>query len=446
MHSALDALELPRAASLEIHSNMGKQLVDLSDAVRDMKNEVTFMPLKPDLFPELRNLLQSVIREIMAIKPDTTLFSQRSNFTTGQSQYDEGITTQANSGNSIEVEGDSNSSDRNPDYERPLQAARKMMAKPARQLIIAMTNVLHCCDSELMRIMRIPEYYEATGTSDICLSQSELQAEIQHFDEADVSLTNHPQIPSSYPSNPHLVELFLFMHPLRQAAGAIDTLAAKVLAISNDQKSKQRRWYLPSYPFKKAIYRTNPQVRHDRGGVSANWYFRIKSELNEIMGKIHARQYVPDALVAANGEENGGGKATGIGGTADEHTLRYRVWRVLHRLQQFETRFAFKIILVTTCLSLPAWLEKSAQWYSENESWWAVIAAWFMMHPRVGGNAQDLVTRTLATVIGAVWGGFACAASNKSDSGRPYVLAIFAAVFMLPAGTLLPLIQWSPVL
>jgi uncharacterized membrane protein YgaE (UPF0421/DUF939 family) len=51
-----------------------------------------------------------------------------------------------------------------------------------------------------------------------------------------------------------------------------------------------------------------------------------------------------------------------------------------------------------------------------------------MMHPRVGGNFQDLVTRALCSILGAVWGGLAYGV----DNGNPYVMAVFAAVFILP--------------
>jgi uncharacterized membrane protein YgaE (UPF0421/DUF939 family) len=47
---------------------------------------------------------------------------------------------------------------------------------------------------------------------------------------------------------------------------------------------------------------------------------------------------------------------------------------------------------------------------------------------RVGGNFQDLVTRALCCVLGAVWGGLAYGA----DNGNPYVMAVFAAVYMIP--------------
>lgn len=47
---------------------------------------------------------------------------------------------------------------------------------------------------------------------------------------------------------------------------------------------------------------------------------------------------------------------------------------------------------------------------------------------RVGGNFQDLVTRSLCGVIGAAWGGFSYAAGN----GNPYVMAVFAMIYMVP--------------
>ena len=322
------------------------------------------------------------------------------------------------------------------DYENPLEIVRDAMATPTRALVNATINMLRCCDSELMGILGVfrhpPDQAELAGIES---SLGELRSAMERFDEADQSLVGHRELPSSYSSHPDLVALFLFIHPLRQAAGSVGLLASKVMEISQDPQSGKKRLFLPSYPIKKAIYRTNPQVRHDRGGVSAGYYFRIKEEINQIMGKIHARAFVLDTLAPKDNSADDK-KPAGIGGTADEDTLRYRTWKALHRLQQFETRFAVKSILVTVTLSAPAWAESSRGWWSKHESWWAVVAAWFMMHPRVGGNTQDLATRTIATVFGAAWGGLACAASSSAGSGDPFVLAIFALVFMVPAGAL----------
>lgn len=46
----------------------------------------------------------------------------------------------------------------------------------------------------------------------------------------------------------------------------------------------------------------------------------------------------------------------------------------------------------------------------------------------VGGNFQDLVTRSLCGIIGAVWGGVSYAAGN----GNSYVMAVFAVIYMVP--------------
>jgi hypothetical protein len=62
--------------------------------------------------------------------------------------------------------------------------------------------------------------------------------------------------------------------------------------------------------------------------------------------------------------------------------FRYRLWAFLHRLQGFEMRFALKVAVVTSLLSVPAWLSQSRGWWNENESWWAVVLVWIMMHPR----------------------------------------------------------------
>ena len=46
----------------------------------------------------------------------------------------------------------------------------------------------------------------------------------------------------------------------------------------------------------------------------------------------------------------------------------------------------------------------------------------------VGGNFQDLVTRSLTAVLGAVWSGAAYAAGD----GNPYVMGVFAFIYLLP--------------
>lgn len=47
---------------------------------------------------------------------------------------------------------------------------------------------------------------------------------------------------------------------------------------------------------------------------------------------------------------------------------------------------------------------------------------------RTGGNVQDLFTRSLCAVLGAVWAGAAFAAGG----GNPYVIAVFCLIYMPP--------------
>jgi len=78
--------------------------------------------------------------------------------------------------------------------------------------------------------------------------------------------------------------------------------------------------------------------------------------------------------------------------------FRYRLWAMLHRLQGFEMRFAFKVGIVTSLLSVPAWLSQSRGWWNENESWWVVVFVWIMMHPRSELDSASLTFHMLTVV------------------------------------------------
>lgn len=433
--SALEGLVLPRPYSPETHRNMSLQLVNLSEAVRDMRSEIIFSSLEPADALDLRNLLQAAIRDIMAIKPNATLFdtesTPRASETAGTAAIVEtdSVAIDIESANASDSETDSISlASSTADH---LRLVRDNMAGPARELINAMIDILVGCDAALMSTVGHQQLLQNSGNvTSVNLEASlvRFQEAMRIFDEADVSLIDHPDLPCSYSAHPDLVTLFLFIHPVRQTAESTLKLATKIIGIA--RHSRRRKFYLPSYPWSKSLYRASPQVRHDRGGVSAGYYFRSKKNIEDAMEKYHARPFdpSPDILCNEQTEKERQGRLTTIGGTAEPETFRYKAWEFIHRLQQFESRFAFKVVLVTTLLSIPAWTGDSRGWYIENEGWWSVVAAWFMMHPRVGGNAQDLVTRSILAAIGALWGGLAYFAGG----GNPYVMAVFAAIFMVP--------------
>ncbi|PHH58933.1 hypothetical protein CDD82_2605 [Ophiocordyceps australis] len=115
-------------------------------------------------------------------------------------------------------------------------------------------------------------------------------------------------------------------------------------------------------------------------------------------------------------------------GVTTGNGIRYKIWRVLHRLEGFETKYAFKVCLVCVLLSVPSYLDASKGWWDKYECWWAVAMSWIVMHPQIGGNLQDFVMRASLAILGAAWSG----AGYAAGGGNPYVMAVFAAVYMPP--------------
>lgn len=402
---------------------MSAQLVNLSETVRDMRNEVCICRISPDDAEQLRNMLQELIRDLMSLKHETILFDNM------PSDDDENTIIQIDDTSETIDESDSDAFSVTTAH---IEIIQEQMAEPTRSLLSAMSSMIRCCDNVLMRTLGAPNLIEDFEETDAAQSLQDLQRAIREYDIADEAVIKHPELPTLYTSNPVLVEMFLFMQPIRQAANTVNNLANKVLEIHGKPKSGRKRLFLPSFPLSKAIRRMNPQVQHDRGGGSATLYYKIKEEIDTIMDKVHAKAYVIHPEQAGDERLTKNTAAAGFM-TADGDSVRFRTWQVLHRLQQFEARFALKVVFVMTPLCVPAWLHESRDWWYEYDCWWALVAAWFMMHPRVGGNATDLVSRTVATITGAVWAALIYWAGEASGRGLPYVLAVGAVIFMVPA-------------
>ena len=408
-----EGLVLPRKDSSSLKRRITSQIVDISQAVRDFTIDITISRFVPDDVRSIRNLVQAVERLILAIRPDTTLFD------VADSSKESADTT-------------------NIPVSENYRASRLIcdtLRKPTRALIDSMIQSVKCADIACLRIggQNAPK---APGS--LSASLHHLQLAKRAFDSADALLVAHPDLPALYHQSPDVAELFLFVHPVRQIANNVEYLIEKVLEMEiTDTKWKIR---LPSYPFYKAVLRTNPQVRHDRGGLTAGFYFRSKQRLKRTMEDLQSTAYEPAVRREIASKDQNEGSALGeyqleqelaSGKHPDVSSIkkfRFQMWEVLHRLQGFESRFAFKVALTTTLLSIPAWLSQSQAWWNHNESWWAVVTVWIMMHPRVGGTFGDLIARTLCAALGAIWGGLAYAA----DDGNPYVMAVFATLYMIP--------------
>ncbi|KAL8801136.1 MAG: hypothetical protein Q9200_007042 [Gallowayella weberi] len=436
-HQALDTigqgLVFPRQDNLTLRRDLTWHFVRLSTAVRDFTIEISISRFISEDARSLRNLVQGVIRALLAIHPDTDLF----NICIQDGEEDDRSPDKTR-----EHDLNVKENEQPPSLQAILGLIARRLANPTRSLIKALVACISSCDATLIDLggqRRSLTPYHAP--KDLSLSLQALCTAIESFEAADLALMNDPEFPSDTSAYPEVVALFLFVHPLRQAADKVRALCELFLQI----QQRRRRWALrlPSYPLHKQFNRTNAQVRHDRGGLTAGFYFRTKAQLERTMGDLQSRPFVPTDMRDAVSTFRGTSAHPSITGyqkqakgvksqrdilKSEKETFRYKLSKTLHRMQGFECRFALKVVLATTLLSIPAWLEQSRDWWNDYELWWTVVTVWLMTHPRVSGTLQDLAARLFCAALGAVWGGLAYAA----DGGNPYVMAVFAAFFMIP--------------
>lgn len=457
----MEGLVIPNNDTLRSHRRLSNTFVSLSVAYRDLVLDISVTRFKPTDVEILRNLMQGVIRSLLALKTTTDIFMFGED-------HPQGSTGQfPTSPRNIENNSDSRQSlppfsmqdfNRSPevtiDIDPPLvslartDSGRKAvhlvvrkLAEPTESLLRYSSTALERCDAVLMSMSGYRKYLgPATSVStNVHEALMDIRGAIDSYDGAEEALLASSALPPTYSDHPEVVELFLFVRPIRQTASTIEALLVKVHEMQ--QHNPGWRLYLPSYPWRKAMKRTNAAVRHDRGGVTAGFFFHSQGRLEKVM-KGMSNDYVP----LPRSKHHTGNKSDPTPGLSRSDTLgkyqeeeenstapiqqklRHKVWRVLHRLQGFESRFAFKAILVTSLLAVPAWLPQSRSWWSLHESWWAVVMSWIMLHPRVGGNFQDLITRSFCAVLGALWGGI----TYTVYDGNPYVMALFAAIYMVP--------------
>ncbi|KAK2624732.1 hypothetical protein QTJ16_005925 [Diplocarpon rosae] len=471
-----DGLVIPQSDPVMLHRKLAWTFVSLSQAHRDLILDISITRFEPSDIESLRNIMQGVIRSLLSLKMETQLFNKfepdpvelptaerrsRSSASSRQkvthSNYDVRPDVELHfytSAGSKETVIDIDSPVARPTInrtstgERAIRLVASRLAAPTSKLLSCMRASLDRCDAVLMEMSGYRKYLgpPKTISVDILGSLTKLRKTMIKYDDEEESLMSNSALPPTYSDHPEVVELFLFVHPIRQAARTVESLLVEVMAMQ--QRCRGWRLYLPSYPLKKATQRTNAQVRHDRGGLTAGFYFQSQNQLARTMKgmtnvykplprhqghdhhRVEEREKEPARWADTMGKYEGEKEA------AKDKTLqrsrkkrfRYRLWEAMHRLQGFETRFALKVAITTSLLSVPAWLDQSEGWWNRNESWWAVAMVWVMSHPRVGGNFQDLITRSFCAVLGAVWGGLAYEVYN----GNPYIMALFAAIYMVP--------------
>lgn len=419
-----EALVIPRPRNTRLRRRLAKTFMDMSLAYRDMRIDITITRYHPSDVRELRNLVQGVVRTLLSMETETVLFEDWDNINPVE------ITV----GGPEDSSESSVTTEDNHEYWREDVGRRvaSTLSGPTKDVLSCMMEGMRRCHAALMDISHCRRVFGPPSevSSDIAPVQMRLGDALNAFDTAEARLLASTDIPDAYADHSATVELFVFARHVREAATTIVSLMAKVHEMS--LHSNLTRINLPTYPLWKAVYRTNAQVRHDRGGVTAGMYHSTFSEIGKLFDTVKAGEKLDngqDTTSEAKDKSIPAMEPSIRGQPASRRDkLGYRIWLVLHRLQGFESRYAFKVAILTSVLALPAWISGASQWWHRYEAWWAVCMGWIMLHPRVGGNIQDLVTRASAALLGAAWSDAAYAAGN----GNPFVMAAFAAVYMLP--------------
>ncbi|KAI1329484.1 hypothetical protein F5Y16DRAFT_99972 [Xylariaceae sp. FL0255] len=421
------------ANPLRTRRRLTQSFVGMSQIYRDLTIDFSITSIDPKDVMILRNLIQAVIRTLLSMRHDTQLFDSLA----GDGSLDQ----RSNEPREfvVNMEKKPEATD-NPDEKEILKFVTGSLASPTRSLLQSMKLALQSCDAILMEMLGLRHYLGPPDdvSNDVSSALKYLRKNINSFDSRQDEVLTSNRLPHTYSTYPEVVKIFAFCLPVQQAAHATVSLVEKIDELQR-RRSKYPKFYLPRYPSWKALYRTNAQVRHDRGGVTAGSYFRSFGAIANVIQKIKSLDFDP-ADNSTDMKKMETSQATMTAEDMPDEELiteqknkkktryRFKVWEFLHRLQGFETRFGLKTTIVTSLLAVPAYLTGDSSWWDQYGVWWAVAMAWLVMGPRTGGNVQDLFTRAFCAVLGALWGGLAYAAGN----GNPYVVAVFAAIFMIP--------------
>lgn len=405
-----DGLDIPQPDPLMLHRQLAWTFVNLSQAHRDLVLDISITRFRPSDVASLRNLMQGVIRALLSLKMETQLFDDFESATVncpaverrwrssdpkvGPRDMDTsntGTLSESPMGGEdvvidIDIPNDYPEIFRTSTGEKAVKLVASRLADPTAKLLSCMRTSLARCDAVLMDMSGYRKYLgpDKDVSTDILGSLTKLRKATIKYDDEEESLLDNPDLPPTYSDHPEVVELFLFVQPIRQAARTVESLLVKVMEMQ--QRRSGWRLYLPSYSWQKALQRTNAQVRHDRGGLTAGFYFQSQNQLARSMqGMANVYKPLPRQHTHENEKEEQHQPVTRtdtVGKYEEEKEaskqskqkrFRYRLWETLHRLQGFETRFALKVTITTSLLSVPAWLDQSRGWWNQNESWWAVV-------------------------------------------------------------------------
>jgi hypothetical protein len=399
----LDGLDEKKAQLTLTRRRLAQTFVNVSQMYRDLVIDYSMTLFDPKDVYALRNLLQSVVRSLLALRPKPEVFNLH-DMADGRLQSWKSARRGDDTADGIELQtmpldeqitGVLGSHDLPRDStskEQAIHLVSHNLEDPTSHLIHRMKHALRACHAVLMDRSGYRKYLGPGDEvdSDLLGSLVKLRKAMHEFDAAEEALLEGEEMAATFVQE--VVEVFAYCRPIRQAARAIEAVLVKVMEMEQ-RKPTWPRIYAPSYPWRKALNRTNAQVRHDRGGVTAGSYYRSFDDISRLIDQIKSSVHDPSpnevphepelfVLRTAASDRSRVEDATTEGLPLKKSTFRHGVWKFLHRLQGFEMRFALKNVILLVLLAMPALLSESRTWWNAYSSWWAVAMAWMMMHPR----------------------------------------------------------------
>lgn len=371
---------------MRVRRRLTQTFVSMSQAYRDLVIDFSITLFDPKDVLALRNLIQGVIRALLSLNSETRILDRLGDESVSKSSHDRSVLE--------EFIVDMDEKVHMPETEEIKLAkfVANNLAEPTERLLASMKIALQSCDAVLMEMCGHRQYLGPPKdvSNDIPGSLVKLRKRIMAFSNCQDSILASDRLPPMYAESPEVVKLFAYCRPVHQAATSIEALLVKVNGMEQ-RKPKHPTFHPSSYTFWKAVHRTNAQVRHDRGGVTAGSYFKSFNDIAVMIQKIKSRDFQPLPKNDDDGSTCQSHDASYATMTAEDledewsmeknHTRR-NVWLFLHRLQGFETRFGLKTAAITSVLSIPAWISQYHSWWDSYEAWWAVVMAWLIMGPR----------------------------------------------------------------
>lgn len=240
--------------------------MNLSQTYRDLVLDFSITLVDPKDILELRNLIQGVIRALLSLKSTTRLFDDFDNQPSEGSPHD---VEALNADFVVDIEQRTRASVSKHEVEL-IRFVADNLVEPTEHLFTGMRNTLQSCDAVLMDMCGHRQYLgpPSSVSDDVAGCLVRLRRRILVFSTTQDGVLASKKLPPTYAEYPEVVKLFAYCRPVHQAATAVEALAVKVNQMQQ-QKPERPKFHPPSYPFWKSLNRTNAQVRHDRGGLTA---------------------------------------------------------------------------------------------------------------------------------------------------------------------------------